>query len=239
MFELTVLGKYGPYPKAGGACSSYLMGCGNAKILLDAGCGSFANLRRHMDFRDLDAIIISHLHSDHISDLLVMRYAVQVNQTPPFALYLPGTPGNMHEIFAAEKAFKTESIRDGMRINIKDAQISFRRMTHSVEGYAVKIKYRNQVFVYSGDTSQNDSLAAFAGGCDLLLADAQFLSSNLPSNPPHMSSAQAAAAAKKAGAKKLMLSHMNPEQDEEAVLTEAKAVFENSIVAEENKVYRI
>lgn len=239
MFHLTVLGKYGPYPKAGGACSSYLVGCGDTKILLDAGNGSFANLRRHMDYRDLTAIILSHLHSDHSSDLLVMRYAVQVNHYKPFALYLPGTPGNMHDLLSADKAYQTETIRGGMNIRFQDAEITFCAMTHSVEGYAVRIKYRDKVFVYSGDTSQNGSLAAFAGGCDLLLADAQFSNSNLPANPPHMSAAQAAFAAKKAGAKRLMLTHMNPEQDEKPLLAEAKSVFENTIVAEENKTYSI
>lgn len=239
MFELTVLGKYGPYPKAGGACSSYLVHCGETKLLLDAGNGSFANLRRHMDYRGLSAIILSHLHSDHISDLLVMRYAVQVNKLPPFPLYLPAAPANMHELLAGDKAYKTEIIRDGMHIKINDVQISFCSMTHSVESYAVKIKYLDKIFVYSGDTSRNDFLAVFAENADLLLTDAQFSDSSLPQSPPHMSASQAAFAAKKAGAKKLMLSHMNPEQDEAVILAEAKKVFLNSIIVEENKTYSI
>ena len=239
MFSLTVLGKYGPYPKAGGACSSYLVRCGDTKILLDAGNGSFANLRRHMDYRELSAVILSHMHSDHMSDLLVMRYAVQVNKLPPFKLYLPATPDNMYGLLSSDKAFRAETIGDGMEIKLNGAEITFCAMTHSVESYAVKIKYMDKVFVYSGDTSRNSSLAGFAGGCDLLLTDAQFSNSNLPANPPHMSAAQAAAAAKDAGAGKLMLTHMNPEQDEEALLKEAKAVFEDTVVVQENETYDI
>ncbi len=239
MFSLTVLGKYGPYPKAGGACSSYLIVCGDTKILLDAGNGSFANLRRHMDYSKLSAIILSHLHSDHMSDLMVMRYAVQVNKYPPFPLYLPGTPENMREILSSDKAYKAETIKDGMRTEIGDAQITFCSMTHPVETYAVKIEYQGKVFVYSGDTSQNSVLAGFSKNCSLLVADSQFSINNLPKSAPHMSAAQAAEAAKKAGAKKLMLSHMNPEQDEGAILAEAKKVFKNTIIAEENKTYDI
>lgn len=47
--KLTVLGNTGPYPKAGGACSGYLLENGDSKVVLDMGNGTLANLRTICD----------------------------------------------------------------------------------------------------------------------------------------------------------------------------------------------
>ena len=192
-----------------------------------------------MDYKDINAVLLSHLHSDHISDLLVMRYALQLKKCPPMPLYLPATPGNMYEIFAGEKTFATTVILDGMHITVGDVHAEFCRMAHSVESYAVRLKSGGKTFVYSGDTSINDDLAVFARNADLLLIDAQFSNENLPANPPHLSAAQAGEIAKISGAKRLLLTHINPEQNEKTLLAQAKDIFKNTDVAVENREYSI
>ena len=48
--ELTVLGKYGPYPKAGtGAASGYLVSDGGVNLALDMGSGTLARLQQMTD----------------------------------------------------------------------------------------------------------------------------------------------------------------------------------------------
>lgn len=76
--KLTVLGNNGPFPSPGGACSGYLLEEDSTKILIDCGNGVLSNLQKICPFEDLSAIILTHLHSDHISDLMVLRYAVQI-----------------------------------------------------------------------------------------------------------------------------------------------------------------
>ena len=73
--KLTVIGNYGPYPrKSGTSCSCYLIEDKGVKILLDFGSGAIANLQSVVDIKDIDYIFISHLHYDHTSDLLPLRY---------------------------------------------------------------------------------------------------------------------------------------------------------------------
>ena len=72
--KLTVLGKYGPYPKAGGATTSYLLECGVKKLLIDAGSGSLSRVQEYCALDELDGIILTHLHSDHCSDMFILRY---------------------------------------------------------------------------------------------------------------------------------------------------------------------
>lgn len=237
--KLTVLGKFGPYPKAGGACSSYLAEWGETKILLDAGNGSLSNMQHKTGIGSLNAVILSHLHSDHMSDLLVMRYAIQIKKYASIPLYLPATPQDMYGLLAGEKAFHTDVVTDGKQIQINGAAISFKKMTHAVESYAVKIEYQDKMLVYSGDTNLNSGLAVFAMNADLLVCDAQFNNQNLFPGAPHLSAAQAAQIAKEAGVKKLLLSHMNPEQVEASLLWEAKEHFAACEIAQEMCEYTI
>src|SRR5688572_20479203 len=74
--RLTVLGKSPSWQDAGGACSGYLIEAGETTVLLDCGNGVFGKLRERIDYVDLDAVLISHLHADHFLDLVPYSYAL-------------------------------------------------------------------------------------------------------------------------------------------------------------------
>lgn len=75
MPTLTILGTASAAPPAGGACSAYLVADTGGKVLLDIGPGSLAHIRGAVDVHDLDAIFISHMHTDHFLDLLAFNVA--------------------------------------------------------------------------------------------------------------------------------------------------------------------
>ena len=109
--RITVLGKSPAWQDADGACSGYLVEGGGQTVLLDCGPGVFAKLRRYVDYVDVDAVVISHLHADHILDLVPfasgLRYAPRQQPVPvggpaptparPRLIAPPGAP----EAFAA------------------------------------------------------------------------------------------------------------------------------------------
>jgi ribonuclease BN (tRNA processing enzyme) len=68
--RLTVLGKSPSWQDADGACSGYLIEEDGTTVLLDCGNGVFSKLRRFRDYTKVDAVVISHLHSDHFLDLV-------------------------------------------------------------------------------------------------------------------------------------------------------------------------
>ena len=74
--RLTVLGKSPSWQDAGGACSGYLIEEAGTTILVDCGNGVFGKLRERMDYVDVDAVLISHLHADHFLDLVPFSYAL-------------------------------------------------------------------------------------------------------------------------------------------------------------------
>ena len=65
---------------AGGACSGYLIEEHGTCLLLDCGNGVFSKLRNFCDYVDVDAVFISHLHADHILD--VVPYASALTYAP-------------------------------------------------------------------------------------------------------------------------------------------------------------
>ena len=45
-------------------------------VLLDCGDGMFSKLRRHVDYVNVDAVVISRMHADHFLDLVPFSYAL-------------------------------------------------------------------------------------------------------------------------------------------------------------------
>src|SRR5690242_7124329 len=80
--RITVLGKSPAWQDAGGACSGYLVEGGGARILLDCGPGVFAKLRVHARYETIDAVVISHLHADHVLDLVPFASALRYGPHP-------------------------------------------------------------------------------------------------------------------------------------------------------------
>jgi len=82
---LSIIGNSAGIPAPGGACSAYLVQTPATKLLLDCGPGALPRLRTQLRMREIDGIVISHMHTDHFLDLL----ALNVVGTRPAA----GPPG--------------------------------------------------------------------------------------------------------------------------------------------------
>jgi len=78
--KLTILGNT-VRSVGGGACSGYLVTEGDTRILIDCGNGVLANYQKFARIEDLSAVILTHLHSDHMSDMMVLRYALQIKKS--------------------------------------------------------------------------------------------------------------------------------------------------------------
>lgn len=244
--KLTVLGNWGPYPKAGGACSGYLFEGENAKILIDCGNGTLSRLQQVLpSLEELDLIILSHLHSDHISDAMVLRYAVGLNKMKglfhkTIPLYVPATPHEDFEKLQFENAFSMQPIQEDLIIHEKGLKISFRKMEHPVETYAVSIENGEKKFVFSADTRYCTQLVDFSQGAELLLCEAGVLERDKTATTPHLSAMEAGLTATQGQVKKLLLTHFWPGYHLQEILDEARSVYDGELaLSEEMKSYPI
>lgn len=97
-------------------------------------------------------------------------------------------------------------------------------------------------FAYCSDTAFLESTAEYVKGVDLLYHESTFDNANekLAEQTLHSTAAHAAAVAKKAGAHKLLIGHYSARfSDLNALLNEAKEVFEESYLSQEGVAYII
>jgi ribonuclease BN (tRNA processing enzyme) len=245
ILRLIVLGCYGPYPPAGGACSGYLVYEDGHSLLIDCGNGVLSRLQEHLKFWKLNAAIISHLHADHYSDLMIMRYGLEIAfaqnfRSGPLPLYAPAEPASEFERLPYKNAYTVKGINDGEELKLGPFTIKFKAGVHAVRSLAMRIESSSGTMVYSGDTEYFQEFELFAAGVDTLLCEANYLEADIENNlPNHLSSAQAARIAAAAGVKKLLLTHHHPERDTAASLTEAAKYFPTAELAREGTTYDI
>ncbi|SNT09108.1 Ribonuclease BN, tRNA processing enzyme [Anaerovirgula multivorans] len=244
--KLTVLGCYGPYPKAGGACSGYLLEDERTKILIDCGNGVLSKLFTYCnDLNKLDAIFISHLHPDHMSDLLVLRYAINIRQMlgklkSPIPIYLPASPQEDYERIQYNGAYSRNIIKEKAEVMINDIKVTFKKTNHPVECYAMAFEKDKKKFVYSGDTRYFDGLIDFIKESNLFLCEANILHKDMTETIPHLSGKQAAEIALKADLRRIVLTHFLPEINTTDLISEAKEAFPYILeLAEEGKCHFI
>lgn len=221
--KLTILGNNGPFPAADGVCSGYLLSSdsGKTNVLIDCGTGVLARLTDFIALETLDAVILSHLHFDHMSDMLPMQYALQFSdRAEALNVFLPDTPANVRALLETP-AFALHPMKE---VQIGEISFSFLPVRHPVESYALRACCDGKTFVYTGDTNVVDTLVCFTQTADLLLTDSGLLSADWNENSPHLSPVACAELARAANAKRLLLTHLNPRYTAAQHEREARAI---------------
>ena len=236
--KLTILGANGPYPAVDGACSGYLLSSdsGNTHILFDCGTGCLAALRGLLPLEALTAVVLTHLHYDHMSDMLPMQYALQFSaRQTALPVLCPTAPTEARRLLDA-KCFDLCLPEDRQ---IGELRLSFIPGVHPVPCVCVAVEGDGARFVYTGDTNENPALELFADGCDLLLADAGLSSADWTPRAPHLSAAMCGQLARAARVRSLVLTHLNPKYDPETLAAEARAHYPNAELAVRGAQYLI
>jgi ribonuclease BN (tRNA processing enzyme) len=215
--RLTVLGCAGSFPGPEAACSAYLVEAEGFSLLVDFGTGSLSALQRYASLRAVDAILLTHLHCDHILDacsyVVVRRYAPD-GPLPPVPMYAPaGAPERLAAAYggpgdgALDDVYTFYGLEPGT-FPIGPLQVTVDTVEHPIETYGVRIEHGQGVIVYSGDTALCDSLLRLAHGADLFLCEASYLEGG--DNPPglHLTGREAGEVAAKAGVGRLLLTHL-------------------------------
>lgn len=242
--KLYCFGKYGPYPKAGCSTSSYMLEHSGKHIFIELGCGALSKVLEKYQASDMDAVILSHLHSDHMGDMLTLRYLLKTAKVAgeidkPLPVYLPAKPTAESELLSKDPMMDAVFIEDGMTTELFGIKVSFAFMPHPYPSYAMKFEADGKMFVYSGDTKENENLAPFAKGADLFLMEAALLEKDTNSKSAHLSAVEAGRIGKQASPKRMLITHLFPKYDPKDVLGEVRQNFEKAEMIEENIFYEV
>lgn len=263
--RITVLGKSPAWQDSGGACSGYLIETDGATVLLDSGNGVFAKLREHVDYVDVDAVVISHLHADHFIDLVPYSYALTLTprQQPVPVAGFPGTddparprliaPPGARETFRRvvgawgdekliDNAFALEEYETDGTADVGDLRFRFSEVPHFVQTFAVDVTSSSEDgrFTFGADCRPNDELVEFAKGTDLLIIEATLPRPERTGIRGHLTPAEAGDHARLAGAKHAVLTHISDELDADWAQREGSEAFGAPVeVASEGAVYEV
>jgi ribonuclease BN (tRNA processing enzyme) len=222
---LTVLGGSSASPNAGAGCSGYLVETAETRLVLDLGPGTLPELRRHADFRTLDGVVISHLHLDHVLDVLALRHALAydpIRGQRPVPVWLP--PGGADFLARAAAPFdacddpgvfaatvRVAEYDPSAPLTIGDATITFAPVVHYLPGWAMRLSAPGSADLgYTADTGPSAGLERFFTGVGVLLAEATLLEEGAQSAAERKSltARDAGELARAVGAGTLVLTHM-------------------------------
>jgi len=222
--DLTVLGCSGSYAGPGGACSGYLLDDGTTRVWVDAGSGTLANLQRHVAVADVDAVVLSHEHPDHWSDIEgwnnVLRFVLH---RTGFPVYAPaGLRRRTYRDTAPQMAW--HDVTGGDTVSVGTMEFTFSRTDHRPETLGMRVDAGGRSLGYSADTGPAWSLQALGAGLDLALCEAT-LSPDEEGTLQHLSARQAGSSAREAQAGRLVLTHLWATLDPEQSRREGSEAF--------------
>jgi ribonuclease BN (tRNA processing enzyme) len=263
--RVTVLGKSPSWQDAGGACSGYLVEDGDACCLLDCGNGVFAKLRERRDYTEVDAVLVSHLHADHFLDLIPYAYALtyaprqQPVPVPPWPgtdaparprLIVPsGGADTLRRVVGAwgnddliDEAFAVEEYGPDSVVEIGSLRATFREVPHFTTTYAINFTSTDAGgrFTFGADSGPTDELVEAARGTDLLMVEATLPRPERTGVRGHLTPAEAGDHARRAGARRVVLTHISDELDHTWARTQASQAFGEPVeVAREGATYEV
>jgi ribonuclease BN (tRNA processing enzyme) len=227
--RLTVLGCAGSFPGPEAACSAYLLEAEGFRLLIDFGSGSLSALQRYSDLNAIDAILLTHLHCDHMLDAcqyIVVRRYDPAGPRPPVPVYAPlGAAERISAAYSPENdaiddVYTFYGLQPGT-FPLGPFTVTVDRVNHPVETYGVRVEQAGKIFTYSADTAPCEALLRLAAGADLFLCEASYLDG--ADNPPglHLTGGEAGEAATKADVSRLLLTHLVPAWVSEASIVDA------------------
>jgi ribonuclease BN (tRNA processing enzyme) len=235
--ELTVVGCDGSWPGPGGTGSCYLVQHDGFNLVLDLGGGALGRLQEHLTIADIGAIVISHAHPDHYSDLfplsIALRWGGRGSSGLPlfvperFFAHVSGAlmPGTRE---AWEQAFEMREILEADEFRVGPFSLLASKMSHTESSLGFQVSAEGSVLAYTGDTGPCDAVTGLAAGADIFLAEATHIDGG--EQDFHLTSRQAAGYASAAGVGCLVLTHIEPGLDPAVSLAQAREVFNNDIL---------
>jgi ribonuclease BN (tRNA processing enzyme) len=213
-------------------------------VLLDAGPGAFSKLALAIDYTQLDAIVVSHMHADHFFDLVPFRYALKYGprrSAGRVPLWLP--PGGSASLDALRRAVSTDAPAtffddvfevgeyDPMQgLLFGDLRLDFAQTRHFINTFAIRAERGGASVVYSADTAPCEAVVNLARDAAIFLCEAALGLSTEAGERGHTSASEAGEMAQRAGVDRLALTHYSAAEPGDALVEAAKRQFHGPVV---------
>ena len=216
-FTFTVLGSSGMYATTERAASGYFLETDEMKVWVDAGSGTWRNLQHLCDWRDLNAVVISHRHPDHTTDVFQCFHARQYGDAepkPPIPLFAPQETIDRLLSFVDEisDSFDLRAIESDGEIELSSTKLSFTLMAHPAYTLGLRVEEGGSVLAYSADTGAGADFKSLARDAEVFVCEATHQESD-EEWEGHLRASEAGAIAAQQGCRRLVLTHLPPGRD--------------------------
>ncbi|AKB85307.1 MBL fold metallo-hydrolase [Methanococcoides methylutens] len=181
--KITFLGTGVAIPQKGRVQSGLLMEMGKKKVLFDCGGGVLNRIfESGNSHTDIDTIVLSHLHLDHVADVMCLLKANWLCDKFDSTIYGPsGTREwldrlmDLYPYMKEKVSVDVVEVVPGEEFRLFDGcDVKCAAGIHSVPSLAYQVRYDGKTVVYSGDTEPCDDIMAMAQGCDMLIHECSF-----------------------------------------------------------------
>jgi ribonuclease BN (tRNA processing enzyme) len=182
--EITFLGTGVAIPQLNRVQSGVLLRLEEKPLLIDCGSGVLSRFpEAGVSHTEVDTILLSHLHLDHVADLHPLIKANWLRGSTSMKVYGPeGTEEWFSKVLDAYEYFQGEVDVDVIELlpgkeftpDGFDCEISCTAASHSVPTLAYRVTGEDGEFVYSGDTEPSREIIEFSADADLLIHECSF-----------------------------------------------------------------
>jgi len=246
--KLVVLGSGTSVPHPRRAAAAFWLETAAGSLLLDCSADAPHRMAQEkLDWTNLDAIWISHLHLDHCAGLAPLLFGIKwapqidrrrkplkifgcegitkllkaIDESNNYKLFQQPFPLEFHEFAPTDEPRQIETL-DGIRSEIISTP-------HRHESLAIRLTDADgTTLVYSSDTGYSESLAGFARAVDLLILECSFYRDK--PTVKHLELSDAMRIARLVGPQKVLLTHLYSEWDEVDLESEAKKLWAGDTV---------
>lgn len=240
--HLIVLGGSAACPNPRQGCSGYLISDGGFNLLLDCGPGIVPELLAHVRLDDLYGIVLSHLHQDHMLDLIPLRYGLKYAPATRIRRLPVWIPPGGQEFFATlgralaqgnetgasffEETYDFREYEPAKPLLIEQCRIRFHRTRHWIPCWALRIEMPDGTLAYTADTGWDEALIPFLRDADVLIIEA-----TLPDDAAaaeregHLTVSEAGRLAALAGVRQVVITHYWASDDFRRQLSAAAREF--------------
>ncbi len=242
--ELTVLGSGTVAPSPTRTAAAHWVSTRSTRLLLDCGAGTMHRMAScNIPWPDITHVALTHFHVDHWGEfpmlLFALRWGTEPTRKKP--LHIIGPAGLTERMEHAARALGDWVLEPGYPLHIHELQpgdeyaleddvvLETCKTPHTAESMAYSVRDNSGRLVYTGDTGASDSLADWALGCDLLLAEC-----SLPEDrsiETHLTPKRAGELARRARAGRLVLTHFYPPVEEVDPAAIAADAYGGTVVA--------
>ncbi|NIQ37169.1 MAG: MBL fold metallo-hydrolase [Proteobacteria bacterium] len=219
--ELIILGSGTCVPSlTRGSPASVVRTCDRI-LLIDSGSGTLERLLKvGITIHDVDMILYTHTHPDHVADLVPFLFASKYDWKPRHRdLTIIGGKGFSAYFEKLQSLYGKWIESDRFSIDLKESiddthpfpgfRIITKPMDHLPESIAFRIETDDgKAVVVSGDTDHTPNLIELAADVDLLVLESAFPDENNVKG--HLSPSLAGQIASESRCKKLVLTHLYP-----------------------------